>query len=187
MGLQLKESNMLNDLIFGNSEGKKVKNANGAGSINLKVYDKETGEVSTLSKVLDNSNEEDDVKITTKFTPNHLYTTLANGDSSFTDAYQLNLGGKEYILSGPTGHTGIKENLEYKERQAINSIAQVKLSELPVEKRIHNKDVLISFVSLPEKKLEGHYEVYKKVPNSTNIEKLFEGDTAEQVNRFLLQ
>lgn len=165
IGLSKEKQKQENYSLFG-SEEPTIKDLGTGNAVNVKIYDPETDKAISSKDFKEKFNDEDRVTISGKLTSDNAYSFLTH-DDAFANGKQINVNGKDYIVSGPkeyvdpnTGSKNIIENkLLYKQKEA-NKIANTRFIPTPSNINIYNKDATVWFKpNNKEDRTKGTYQV----------------------------
>lgn len=165
IGLTPQRSKLINDDLFGTDETT-VENLGTGNAANLKFYIKEDNKTVSLKELKDKFKDKDKVTIKGEFSGENPYSFIHNGDPTFANARQLNIGGKEVIVSGPrevidveNRSTNNPENNRIKADREINKIYNLKFTGLPQKINILGHKAEGIFVPSQEDRTQGVYQV----------------------------
>ena len=187
--LEIKKSEKENYRYFGIKNPTINDILNGTGNIiNTEFYDKESGKKLTYKEFKeklkrDYKDDEDakksQVSINGEFDYKNPYVFLGR-NKNFTEAKQINIAGKEYIISGVEGYANQEEQINRKIKEAINAIYSVQFVPGNLKRlSLHGKDVQIGYNKDTKKYLLSE-------TNDGNITAP-EFDTPEQLSTYLIK
>jgi hypothetical protein len=151
--------------------------------VNRKIYDPKTNEVYTgtqfteeiLPNLVDGNTGNLAISVNGRLNPNHSVTGLVGGDKNFAVSYQLNTGGKRFIVSGSTDgeyeiENGQLVNITPRYKQ-LNNIYQAKYQPsqpIPVILGTPNGGTIQTKVTyLPVDDNNGYYQLI--LPDGTEL------------------